>query len=67
MLLSLQQAILIRLERPWEEAFMVAVLSTGVVLALDAGIAERKVHKVQAKKVHIVHVLKTSQMTGMFL
>ena len=49
MLLSLQQAILIRLERPWEEAFMVAVLPTGVVLALVAGIAENKYIKYKQK------------------
>ena len=59
MLLSLQQAILIRPERPWMEAF--AALPGGALLVLVGGIVEKQVHKVHANKVHIVHDFKASQ------
>ena len=50
MLLSLQQAILIRPERPWMEAF--AALLGGALLVLVGGIEVQNVHIVQDFKVN---------------
>ena len=65
MLLSLQQAILIRPEGPWMEAF--AALPGGALLVLVSGIVENKYIKYMQTRYISYMTSRPVKMTGMIL
>ena len=65
MLLSLQQAILIRPERSWMEAF--AALLGGALLVLVSGIVENKYIKYMRTRYISYMTSRPVKMTGMIL